>query len=92
MGVGKIRHLELRELWIQEQVAKKKLQLQKIQSSDNDADILTKQVKGQQQFEMLCESLGEKQDDYAGGDAEYHVREEEEETETESCVKEIVKD
>ena len=76
MGVGKIRHPELRELWIQEQVAQKKLRLEKIQSSENDADILTKQVKGQQQFEMLCESLGERQDDHAEDEVEYHVRKE----------------
>ena len=72
MGVGKIRHLELRELWIQEQVAQKKLQVEKIQSSDNDADIFTKQIKGQQLYEMLCERLGERQDD-RGGDEQYHV-------------------
>ena len=76
MGVGKIRHLELRELRIQEQVAQKKLQLEKIRSSDNDADILTKQMKGQQQFEMLCERLGERQDDYEG-EEQYHVRDDE---------------
>ena len=89
MGVGKIRHLELRELWIQEQVAKKKLQLEKIQSSDNDADILTKQMKGQQQFEILCERPGERQDDRQG-DEQNHVREEEKD-ETTSCVNEIDK-
>ena len=89
MGVGKIRHLELRELWIQEQVAQKKLQVEKIQSSDNDADILTKQIKGQQLFEMLCERLGERQND-GEADEQNHVREDDE-TETESCVNEIDK-
>ena len=59
MRVGKGRHLELRELWIQEQVAQKRLHLEKIPGSSNEADIMTKQLKGQQLFEMLCESLGE---------------------------------
>ena len=89
MGVGKIRHLELRELWIQEQVAQRKLQVEKIHSSENDAEILTKQVKGQQLFEMLCERLGEREDDRQD-DEQYHVRGEEE-TETESCVDKIDK-
>ena len=89
MGVGKIRHLELRELWIQEQVAQKKLQVEKIQSSDNDADIFTKQIKGQQLYEMLCERLGERQDDREG-DEQYHVWDDDE-TETRSCVEIIDK-
>ena len=54
--------------------------------------ILTKQIKGQQQLEILRESLGERQDDYAGEEAEYHVREEEDEAETTCCVKETIKD
>ena len=63
--------------------------MEKIQSSDNDADILTKQIKGQQQFEMLCERLGEREDDRQGNE-QYHVRDEDE-TETESCVEKIDK-
>ena len=93
MGVGKIRHLELRELWIQEQVAQKRLQLEKIPSSSNEADILTKQLKGQQLFEMLCESLGEKQDDNIENEVEYKVRDKvTDEDETQCCVRETVKD
>ena len=48
-------------------------------------------MKGQQQFEMLCERLGERKDDYADGEVEYQLREEEE-AETACCVKEVNKD
>ena len=39
---------------------------------------------------MLCERLGERQDDYTDDEVEYHVRDEDE-TETESCVSKIDK-
>ena len=71
LGVGRIRHLELRELWIQEQIAQKRLQLEKIPGSNNEADILTKQLKGQQLFEMLCESLGEQMDKSAAEEVQW---------------------
>jgi len=60
MGVGKIRHLELRELWIQEQVSLKRINLSKVLGAENQADVMTKQIKGQQLFEMLCECMGER--------------------------------
>ena len=41
-GLGKVRHIELCELWLQEQVAKGKIGLVKISGEDNFADSLTK--------------------------------------------------
>ena len=43
-GVGKVRHLDTRELWIQERVARGDLVLRKVSGAENIADILTKHV------------------------------------------------
>ena len=43
-GCGKVRHLEVRELWLQDRVAKGELQVKKVRGEDNLADILTKHV------------------------------------------------
>ncbi len=43
-GCGKVRHLEVRELWLQDRVAKGELQVKKVKGEDNIADILTKRV------------------------------------------------
>ena len=43
-GVGKVRHLDTRELWIQERVARGDLTLKKVSGAENVADILTKHV------------------------------------------------
>ena len=41
-GLGKIRHLEVRHLWLQQAVREKKLELRKVLGKVNPADILTK--------------------------------------------------
>ena len=41
-GLGKVRHIELCELWLQDQVARGKIQLVKICGEDNISDSLTK--------------------------------------------------
>ncbi len=43
-GAGKIRHLDSRELWIQERVARGDIRLKNVAGEDNLADILTKHV------------------------------------------------
>jgi hypothetical protein len=43
-GAGKVRHLDSRELWIQERVARGDIRLKKTAGEDNLADILTKHV------------------------------------------------
>ena len=43
-GLGKVRHLETNQLWIQEKVANKDIDLQKVCGTDNIADALTKYV------------------------------------------------
>ena len=41
-GLGKMRHLEIRDLWLQKEVADGKLEVSKIAGSKNPADLMTK--------------------------------------------------
>ena len=41
-GLGKVRHLAVADLWIQDKVKNKELQLEKVLGLDNPADLLTK--------------------------------------------------
>ena len=41
-GLGKVRHIELSELWLQDQVARGKVEVRKIRGEDNMSDSLTK--------------------------------------------------
>ena len=43
-GIGKIRHLATTDLWIQDKVRSKSLELCKILGTENPADVLTKYV------------------------------------------------
>ena len=44
-GVGKVRHIEVQYLWIQDEVYKKKVSVLKVGTRDNPADMLTKSLK-----------------------------------------------
>ena len=41
-GLGKVRHIELSELWLQDQVARGNVEVRKIRGEDNFSDSLTK--------------------------------------------------
>jgi hypothetical protein len=41
-GTGKIRHLETRHLWLQDQVCRREVVLERVAGEDNPADLLTK--------------------------------------------------
>ena len=41
-GLGKVRHIEVQDLWLQEAVKGKKIQLEKVPSARNTADLMTK--------------------------------------------------
>ena len=41
-GLGKVRHIELSELWVQDRVARGQMTMYKITGADNSADSLTK--------------------------------------------------
>ena len=43
-GLGKLRHLDVEDLWVQEQVRSKRVHLHKVLGTDNPADIFTKYV------------------------------------------------
>ena len=45
-GVGKVRHLQTRYLWVQEKTSTGELTLQKVSTHLNVADVLTKAVLG----------------------------------------------
>ena len=44
-GVGKIRHIEVNQLWLQEKAAQGEVKIHKIPGDENPADILTKHVE-----------------------------------------------
>ena len=44
-GLGKMRHLEIRDLWLQNEVKKGKLKVIKIEGKSNPADLMTKILK-----------------------------------------------
>ena len=46
IGVGKVRHIEVNQLWLQEKVYEGRITLEKISTEDNLADALTKPVDG----------------------------------------------
>ena len=41
-GLGKMRHLDIRDLWLQEEVEKGRLEVGKIRGDQNPADLMTK--------------------------------------------------
>ena len=41
-GLGKMRHLQIRDLWLQEEVDKGKLVIHKVKGAENAADLMTK--------------------------------------------------
>ena len=57
-GLGKTRHIEVQNLWIQQSVHKKELAVKKIVTKDNPADVLTKGFK-RELIDKHVEFLGE---------------------------------
>jgi hypothetical protein len=66
-GVGRMRHLDTRELWIQQQVKERKLRIIHIPGDSNPSDIFTKEFAESWKFAQLCEQIGvgRNSDDYA---------------------------
>ena len=56
-GLGKLRHLNVRYLWVQDQVKNERLWLEKVAGADNPADIATKHLSADIMRKHL-ESLG----------------------------------
>ena len=56
-GVGKLRHIDLKELWLQEAVKQGKVRLKKVHGETNPADLLTKYLN-LRRLASLCNSIG----------------------------------
>ena len=52
-GLGKLRHLETGYLWLQAAVAKKRLQVRKVNGSENPADLFTKYLSSADMWKHL---------------------------------------
>ena len=46
-GLGKVRHVEVNQLWVQEKVGNGEVELRKVEGSENLADALTKHLDGE---------------------------------------------
>ena len=43
-GLGKVRHIEVSQLWVQQEVSSGRIRIVKVKGTDNIADILTKHI------------------------------------------------
>ena len=48
-GLGKVRHIEVQDLWLQEAVKKKRIEIFKVDGNDNVSDLMTKPLS----FEVM---------------------------------------
>jgi hypothetical protein len=62
-GLGKVRHIEVNQLWIQEKVREGRIQLVKVEGTENLADALTKYVDS----DMLDKHIKGSECEVAGG-------------------------
>ena len=53
-GVGKMRHIEVKLLWLQEQVQRQRLKVGKVSGTANVADTLTKYHSAAKLAELCC--------------------------------------
>ena len=47
-GLGKLRHIDLTQLWLQEKVAQGELKVIKVKTGENKSDALTKYLNAQE--------------------------------------------
>ena len=57
-GLGRVRHIEVNQLWLQDKVASKDIELAKVASKANLADALTKYV-GSEDLRYHCKGTGQ---------------------------------
>ena len=55
-GLGKMRHLEIRDLWLQKEVREGKVEISKIPGEENPADLMTK-ILGIKDIESRLEGM-----------------------------------
>ena len=56
-GLGKMRHLEIRDLWLQKEVGEGKVVVSKVLGTENPADLMTK-VLGLKEIGERIEGMG----------------------------------
>ena len=56
-GLGKMRHIEIRDLWIQKEVAEGKVEVRKVKGDKNPADLMTK-ILGVREIKDRLEWMG----------------------------------
>ena len=56
-GLGKIRHLEVSQLWLQQRVASEGLKIEKVKGTENVADALAKHL-GVEDMKMHMDGVG----------------------------------
>ena len=52
-GLGRMRHIEVRDLWLQEEVRNGKVKVEKVKGTENPADLMTKFLKKGEVVERL---------------------------------------
>ena len=57
IGIGKVRHIEVNQLWLQDKVSKKEFEIVKVGTESNLADALTKAVNAEA-IERHVEGIG----------------------------------
>ena len=55
-GVGKVKHLEVKTLWVQDLIERKKLSIHKVDGRKNPADMMTKYLEGAR-IQVLCRMM-----------------------------------
>ena len=53
-GLGKVRHLAVQDLWIQQRVRERKLKIEKVDGKINVADLMTKPLAGPRIAELMA--------------------------------------
>ena len=56
-GLGKMRHLEIRDLWLQKEVGEGKVVVSKVLGTENPADLMTK-ILGKREIVERLEGMG----------------------------------
>ncbi len=52
-GTGKLRHVQVKYLWIQQETYEKRIEIQKVKGTENPADVCTKYLKGEDMYKVL---------------------------------------
>ena len=56
-GLGKVRHLETKYLWLQQAVFQKRLEIRKVKGTENPGDVLTKYLS-KLEMQKVLEKVG----------------------------------